>query len=305
MRSSDERMQHSPTRVQVALVLLLGLLWGLNWPTVKIALAEFGPWTLRAGALCIAALSLVAFTWARGRALSIRRAHWWRIAVPAVLTIAAPNVLIAHAQLSAPTGRIAVVVWTMPVWATIFARFVLGERFDARRVLALALGFAGLIALGWPLVVAGEVSVGLLLAFLAAMSWAAGTVFLKRLPTDATPLPFATWQLIIGGGCVVAGMLLFEGVPTPRALSAPTLVSFAYHALLGQALASVLWFEVVTKIPAGTAALGTLTVPAVEVASAMLLLGEQPTLPDLVGLVLIVAAASTVVLPHWRAEKPS
>jgi hypothetical protein len=76
MRSSDERMQHSPTRVQVALVLLLGLLWGLNWPTVKIALAEIGPWTLRASALCIAALSLVAFTWARGRALSIRRAHW-------------------------------------------------------------------------------------------------------------------------------------------------------------------------------------------------------------------------------------
>ena len=154
-------MQHSPTRVQVALVLLLGLLWGLNWPTVKIALAEIGPWTLRASALCIAAISLVAFTWARGGALSIRRAHWWRIGVPAVLTIAAPNVLIAHAQLSAPTGRIAVVVWTMPVWATIFARFLLGERFDARRVLALALGVAGLIALGWPLVVAGEVSVGL------------------------------------------------------------------------------------------------------------------------------------------------
>src|SRR5918993_2458750 len=147
-------MQQSPTRAQVALVLLLGLLWGLNWPTVKIALAEIGPWTLRASALCIAALSLVAFTLARGRALSIRRAHWWRIAVPAVLTIAAPNVLIAHAQLLAPTGRIAVVVFTMPVWATILARLVLGERLDPRRVLGLALGIAGLIALGWPLVVA-------------------------------------------------------------------------------------------------------------------------------------------------------
>jgi drug/metabolite transporter (DMT)-like permease len=87
-------MQHSPTRVQVALVLLLGLLWGLNWPTVKIALAEIGPWTLRASALCIAAISLVAFTWARGGALSISnndsksrlggfercaRGHWVRV----------------------------------------------------------------------------------------------------------------------------------------------------------------------------------------------------------------------------------
>jgi hypothetical protein len=41
---------------------------------------------------------------------------------------------------------------------------------------------------------------------------AAGTVFLKRLPTEATPLAFATWQLIIGGGLFAAGMLLFEGV---------------------------------------------------------------------------------------------
>ena len=37
-------MQDSPTRGQVILALLLGILWGLNWPTVKIALAEIGPW---------------------------------------------------------------------------------------------------------------------------------------------------------------------------------------------------------------------------------------------------------------------
>ena len=64
----------------------------------------------------------------------------------------------------------------------------------------------------------------------------------------------------------------------------------------------MLWFEVVTKIPAGTAALGTLTMPVVGVASAMLLPGERPTFPDLVGLELIVAAASTVVLPSRRAD---
>jgi drug/metabolite transporter (DMT)-like permease len=298
-------MQHSPTRAQIALVLLLGLLWGLNWPTVKIALAEIGPWTLRASALSIAGLTLVGFTCARGGTLSVRPAHWWRIAVPAVLTIAAPNVLIAHAQLFAPTGRIAVVVFTMPVWATILARLVLGERLDPRRVLGLALGIAGLIALGWPLVVAGEFSFGLLLALLAALCWAAGTIFFKRFPSEATPLAFATWQLLIGAGCAAAGMLLVEGLPAPRAFSAPTVLAFAYHALLGQALATVLWFEVVTRIPAGTAALGTLTVPAVGVASATIFLGERPTPADLAGLVLIVAAASTVLLPGRRAAKGS
>jgi drug/metabolite transporter (DMT)-like permease len=78
------------------------------------------------------------------------------------------------------------------------------------------------------------------------------------------------------------------------------LAAFAYHALLGQALATVLWFEVITKIPAGTAALGALIVPAVGVASAMLLLGERPALADYVGLALIMAAASTVLLPRGK-----
>jgi drug/metabolite transporter (DMT)-like permease len=295
-------MEQSPTRGQIALVLLLGLLWGLNWPAVKIALAEFGPWSLRAAALSIASFALLAFTLGRGGTMLLRRAQWWRLALPAVLAIAAPNILIAHAQLSAPTGRIAVVAFTMPVWATVLARLILGERLDQRRLLGLALGIAGLVALGWPLVVAGELSFGLLLAFLAAISWAAGTVLLKRFPSEATPLAFATWQLIIGAACAIAGMLIFEG-PMVWSLSAPTLLAFAYHAVLGQALATVLWFEVVTRIPASIAALGTLLVPAVGVASAMLILGEQPSAADHIGLALIVAAASTVLLPSSGASE--
>ena len=290
-------MQHSPTRGQVVLVLMLGVLWGLNWPNVKIALAEIGPWTLRASALSVASLALVAITLARGGTLRIRKAHWWRIALPAVLAISAPNILIAYAQLSAPTGRIAVVAFTMPVWAIMFARVVLGEPLDRRRLLGLTLGVAGLVALAWPLMLAGQLSLGLLLAFAAAFCWAAGTVLLKKFPSEATPLAFATWQLVIGAACVVVGMLLFEGLPTIRGLQRSTIIAFSYHALLGQALATALWFEVVTKVSAGTAALGTLIVPAVGVASAMLLLGERPTAADYVGLALIMAAASTVLLP--------
>jgi drug/metabolite transporter (DMT)-like permease len=277
-----------------------GVLWGLNWPTVKIALAEIGPWTLRASALSLAGLALLALSVFRGRSLRVHPAHWWRMALPAVLGIAAPNVLIAHAQLSAPTARIAVVAFTMPVWATIFARVVLGERFARRRLIGLSLGIAGLTSLAWPLVLAGQVSLGLVLAFAAAFCWAAGTVLMKRFPSECSPLTFATWQLLIGAALVSAGTLLLEGLSIPRSLSTPTLLAFAYHALLGQALATAVWFEVVTKIPAGVAALGTLIVPAVGVLGAVLMLGERPTAADYLGLALIMAAASAVLIPGRR-----
>lgn len=54
----------APAR-SLLLVPLLGLLWGFNWPAVRIALTEITPWTLRAGGMTFAGLALVAVALAR------------------------------------------------------------------------------------------------------------------------------------------------------------------------------------------------------------------------------------------------
>ena len=89
-------------------MLLLGVLRELNWPTVKIALAEIGPWTLRASALSLASLALVALTLIRGGTLRIRRAYWWGTAafgtliVPAVGSSPTINVISANSAVPQP-----------------------------------------------------------------------------------------------------------------------------------------------------------------------------------------------------------
>ncbi len=282
-------------------MLSLGLLWGFNWPAVRVALFEIAPWTLRAGGMATAGLLLVVIALASGRSLAVPRAHWLRLAVTGVLTIAAFNVLLAFAQLVAPTSRIAIVTFTMPIWAVIFARFVLGERFDQPRILGLGLGVTGLIALAWPMVEARTLSLGMLLALLAGASWAAGTVVAKRFPTGAPPLTVAAWQLLTGAACAGVGMLLFEGIPAPVMPGTATVVAFAYHVVLAQALAYFLWFEIVPRTAAGLATLGTLTVPAVGVFGAALILGERPEPTDYLGLVLVVAAAAAIRLPARKS----
>jgi drug/metabolite transporter (DMT)-like permease len=283
----------------LALVPLLGVLWGLNWPAVRIALDEILPWTLRAGGMLLGGLTLAVIALLSGRSLGVPRAHWGRLVVAGVLTIASFNVLLAFAQLAAPTSRAAIVTFTMPVWAAVMARVFLGERFDGRRLLGLGLGIAGLAALGLPLIRAGALSVGLAYALAGGICWAAGTVFMKRFPIDASPLAIAAWQLLIGAAAAAVGMLLFEGLNDPRPLSGDTLIAFAYHVLLAQALAYYLWFEVLPRLPAGVSTLGTLMVPAVGVLGAMLFLGERPTAPDYLGLVLVIAAAATILLPRF------
>lgn len=289
-------MSH-PSGRSLLLVPLLGLLWGFNWPAVRIALTEIAPWTLRASGMTFAGLFLVAVALGRGVPLAVPRAQWPRLAVAGLLSIAAFNILLAFAQLSAPTSRAAILTFTMPIWATLLARFILAEPIDRRRLVGLGLGIAGLACLGLPLIAGGGLSFGLLLALVASVSWALGTIVSKRWPVSAPALTIAAWQLLIGGAAGGLGMLVFEGVPVPKALEARTVAALAFHILGAQALAYVLWFTVITRLPAGIASLGTLMVPAVGVLGSVLLLGERPTPSDWLGLALVIAASGSILIP--------
>ena len=287
----------------ILLVPLLGLLWGFNWPAVRISLTEIAPWTLRAGGMSFAGLALVAIALARGQQLAVPRSQWLRLAIAGFLSIAAFNVLLAFAQLAAPTSRAAILTFTMPIWATLLARFVLAEPLDRRRLLGLGLGIAGLVCLGLPLYASGSLSIGLLYALIASVSWALGTIVSKRWPVDAPPVTIAAWQLLIGGAIAGIGMLVFEGIPLPKALETRTVLALTFHILGAQALAYALWFTVIARLPAGIAALGTLMVPAVGTLGSVLLLGERPTPSDWIGLALVIAASGSIMLPARRSKE--
>ena len=191
----------------------------------------------------------------------------------------------------------------MPVWAVIFARIVLGERFDRRRVIGLALGGAGLVALGLPIVRAGQFSWGLVFAVASGVVWAGGSVFLKRFPVAAPPLVITAWQIALGAVVTFAGMLVVDGLPRQLPSLPSTWAGLLYNIAIGQALATALWFTILTRMPAGIAAIGSLLVPGIGVIGATLILGETPTPSDWLGLVLIVAASSAVLLrPTAPAE---
>lgn len=292
-------MPSAPSR-SLLLVPLLGLLWGFNWPAVRISLTEIAPWTLRAAGMTFAGLVLVTVALARGLPLAVPREQWPRLIIAGFLSIAAFNILLAFAQLMAPTSRAAILTFTMPIWATLLALPILGERFDRRRLLGLGLGISGLVCLGLPLIRSGQFSPGLALALLAALSWALGTIVTKRWPVAAPALTIAAWQLLVGGVAAGLGMLVFEGLPVPKLLSPKVAAALSFHILGAQALAYFLWFVVVARLPAGIASLGTLMVPAVGALGSVLLLGERPTATDWLGLALVVAASGAIMIPASR-----
>jgi drug/metabolite transporter (DMT)-like permease len=284
-----------------AAIPLVSLLWGMNWPTLGLALREVPPWTLRAITLGGAGVVLLTLNLLRGRSLRVPRDEWHLVLAFTLLYVVLQNLFISFGQLLAPSGRMAIVTFTMPIWTTLLAALCLRERLTRARVVSVVFCALGLIALAGPAIQTGT-HWGWLLALGAAWCWAISMILIKRFPVTASPLAVATWQLVIGGACMSVGMLAFDGSPLDRTISVTAAIATIYN-IVSQCISQVIWFDALGRLPAALAALGVLLVPPVAMLGSMLLLREVPTLLDVVGLVLITCASATVQIPWstaWR-----
>ena len=130
------------------------------------------------------------------------------------------------------------------------------------------------------------------------MSWAAGTVYVKWAGIKGDPYVNAGWQVFVSFVVVVAVPAVLRGLAASLAgASRSRVLAMIFAGLVGSGLAYFLWFGIVGRVPAMTASLGVLSAPVIGVISTAILLGEWPTVADIVGYVLIFAASACVVLP--------
>jgi drug/metabolite transporter (DMT)-like permease len=280
----------------ILLLVLLSLAWGLSWPAIRIALDEVAPWTVRVVGYATGTLFMFAIVQLQGRKASLPPGVYGHVIISAVLNILGFGLLTTFAQLHVMTARVVIVSYSMPVWASLMAWLLLGERLNTASVVGLLLCVSGLTVLVYPVAFTGD-PIGLLLALGAALSWAAGTIYVKwaRVPGDRVVM--TAWQLAVSFVVTAIGVVAFEGVPHLWPLSWPVLLALAFHGPVGTGIAYFLWFSIIGRMPAATASLGSLCVPVVGILSSVILLGERPSVADAIGFTLIFAAATTVLLP--------
>jgi drug/metabolite transporter (DMT)-like permease len=310
LRASPQEAGVQPAQHEAAdttaklMLVLLSFCWGLTWPAMRVALGEIPVFSMRTVSLGLGALTLVIVVAAQRRKVMMPNATAWaHVFVAAILNIVGFSLLSSFALLQAATSRVAILSYTMPIWAALFAWLVLGERFNRARIVALALCVAGMAVLIAPLAGAG-LPIRLLLALGTGVSWAAGTVYLKWARIDADPVVVAAWQLVTGFLVVVIALPFVEGGLHLAQAHLPAVFGMVFTGWVGSGLAYFLWFKIVGRLPAMTASLGILSVPAVGVISTAVLFGEWPTVPDMAGFALIFAASACVLLPSREAVAP-
>lgn len=293
----------APSLANLASLAFACLAWGFSYPLTHIALEGIDFWSLRVAVMLLGGGALLGFVALSGGSLHVPRSLWRDVAIGGLFNFTLFQLGMMFGVYFMGAGRTSVLVYTMPLWATLFARLMLGERVTRRRAMALGLGMLAIVVLlGQGLDQMRNAPAGALLTLLAAASFGFGTVWVKRRPVPIELPVLVGWQLLFAALPFVAVWLVT--VHDMGVLGAPASAWFAilFIGLLSSATSYALWFRVVSHLPAAVASVGTLVTPCVGVLSSALIIGETIRPNDLIALALVCAALVLVLFERRPAE---
>lgn len=290
-------------------LLLMGLtlFWGMNWPFMKIALGELPVWWFRTACLVVGGVGLLTLARLSGGVWSFTRAEVRPLMLVSLFGIVGWHLNSAYGVSLMPAGRAAIIAFTMPVWASILSSILLGEAFTRGKIVGLVLGMAGLAVLIGPDLIAVQAApLGAFFMLMAAVTWAIGTVLVKRFTWTISVTALAGWQLMFGTVPILTGALLLEPVPDLTTVSDRTIFAALYIFALPMIFCQWAFLKTVRLFPASIAAMGTLAIPIVGVYASALILGEPVGWRELGALGLICAALfGVLVMPAIRPSAPA
>jgi drug/metabolite transporter (DMT)-like permease len=288
--------------------LLLGaiiLVWGINWPVMKVGLGSIPPFWFGGLRLLLGSISLFLVAAYRGRLTLPALADWPVVATVGLVQMAGFLALVNIALLHVPAGRSAVLCYTTPLWVAPGAALFLGETLSRRKLAGLALGLAGLLILfepgsfDWsnrPLLLGNAFLLG------AALLWALTILHIRGHRWHGSALDLAPWQQLTGALPLLAVAFLVEGGPDAIDWKWSTLLVLAYNGPIASGFAYWAAVAVTRRLPALTSSLAFLAVPVMGLTASAVALGEHPQPALLLGFLLILIG---LVLVEYKPRKPA
>lgn len=276
---------------------------GYNWVVMKIGLQYSDAWpftALRTG-LGAAALFIVLVVLRR----PLRPTQLLRTFLLGLLQTTGMIGLLMWALETGAAGRVSALVYTMPVWALVFAWIFLGERIAGLQWVASVLALAGLVLVLDPLHLAGTWQ-SKVLAIASGVAWAASAVVAKWINRHGAVdvINLTAWQMLYGTVPLIVIALL---VPSrPIEWSGAFVGALAYNVIPATAVSWVLWLFILKALPTGVAGISTLATPVIGIAAAALQLGERVSGMEAAGMTCIVGALFALALrnlPRKRREQ--
>ncbi len=288
-----------------ALLALVVLILGLNWPVMATGVKSVAPIWMGALRIGTATVLMVTVALARGTLVPPPRQDLPIVGSMAFFRLAAVTVLVFSALELVPAGRSSVVVWTSSLWTVPIAAIFLGERMTPARWFGLSLGLAGVLALfepwGFDWSDTG-VAVGHALLILAAITNAATAVHIRGHRWSIAPLDSMPWQLMAATLILVGLGFAVEGPPVID--WTPQLVWVVlYQGLIATGIAFWVQIVILRNLSAVSTNLTLMAVPVVGVVSSAIVLNEDVTTSLVLGLILVITGVAVNLLSDRAAKE--
>jgi O-acetylserine/cysteine efflux transporter len=284
----------------LALMLLVQLLWGVNFAVAKFGLDDFAPIFFVALRFSLVAILLVFV-------VGLPKRSMLRQLLPLSVTMGVMHftlIFLGMRDLDAATSSIAVQLQTP--FAAIMAAFFFGEKLGWRRILGMIVAFAGV------LLIAGEPRFSenpwpLLAVIGAALVWAIGNIQVKALGDSVDAVQLNGWIAILAAPQLLVASWLIEG-PQWHDLVDATWIGWA--ALLFQAVVIAIftywiWYNMMRRYPVNQVMPFTLLLPMIGVAAGAIMRGEPITWQMIVGGLATIAGVGIIVLRRPAVAAPA
>lgn len=283
------------TRRGWLLFTAMSLIWGIPYLLIKIAVTDVDPLIVAFGRTLIGALLLLPIALYR-RVLGPVFRRWKVLLVYTVVEISGPWLLLGHAETRLTSSTAGLLLAVVPMIAAIILTVTGHDRFDARRVVGLLIGFTGVAFLvGLDIHFDDLIAVGTVM--LVAVGYAVGPIIITRRLADLPPMGVVTASLI------VAALLYapFTALTWPVRLTAEAAWSIAGLGVICTAVAFLVFFALIAEAGPARATVITYINPAVAITLGVLLLNEPLTAGMAIGFPLVILGSVLATARMRRA----
>jgi len=296
-----------PMRFRNAILFTaLAVAWGSAFTAIKTGLEFFPPVLFAAFRYDIAGVLMLGYAvYATDRWIPRSRNEWVLVGIGGAFMIAAYHAFLFIGEQGTTSAAAAIIVSLSPILTTGFARaFLPGERLTGIGIVGLLIGFigVGILSSPDPNNLLDTRTVSMFLVFLAAASFALGSVLTRRVDGELPIETMEAWSMLIGALLMHgASMALAESVSDVQ-WTGEAILSLFYLVLVASALGFLIYFDLLKRLGPIEINLVSYAAPVVAAVTGLLFLNETPTAYTVVGFVLILSGFTLLKRDALQAE---
>ena len=273
--------------ITIILLIILVLVWSSVWSLFRIAMEAIPPLSFRVIIGIPAFVLLLTLGYKKVRTIKIPRNNIKSLLLISFFNVTLWQILMLYGITMLGGGRAAVLTYTMPVWATIFAAIFGYEKINLSMVISLILGMIGIFFLSTEINIF-ENLFGFLITVSAGLSWAIGTMIVKYGGIKSDGLIVAGWQQIIGIIPIIPFALYYD-LNNFGEIELKHILIIFYGIFFSSAYTYWAYFTVLQKFTVNITSISVMAVPVLAVLIDYLTINFPFSMLDLSALIFIVS----------------